>query len=208
MDTELSAEICAALKQQGVTSMDVLLKRVIKKYSDHFIEIPPCNKGIINNKMDALREIKQKSSLVNFSEELRNDKEVVLEAVKQRGSNLFYASDDLKNDHEVVTEAVKQNPNALYYASQELRNDRQIVLEAIKIDTNSFARASEKLRADKEFVLEAIRQSQNCDVLQHVSKKIKNDKGIILEAVKKDVVSVYISAPVDIKKKIEELLRK
>ena len=35
------------------------------------------------------------------SDELINDKEVVLEAVKQRGYTLEYASDELKNDKEL-----------------------------------------------------------------------------------------------------------
>jgi hypothetical protein len=42
-----------------------------------------------------------------LTEDHRNDKEIVLSAVKIRGRNLHYASKDLKNDKEIVMEAVK-----------------------------------------------------------------------------------------------------
>ena len=39
---------------------------------------------------------------------------------------LKYASDDLKNDKEVVLEAVRNNRWALQFASDELRNDPEL----------------------------------------------------------------------------------
>ncbi|MEI7488669.1 MAG: DUF4116 domain-containing protein [Chryseobacterium sp.] len=59
---------------------------------------------------------------------LRNDKDFVLQAVKQRGVALSFASEDLKNDRDVVLEAVKQNGVALRFASEDLKNDREVVL--------------------------------------------------------------------------------
>ena len=69
---------------------------------------------------------------------LKDDREIVLEAVKQEGlvlkyakaalkedeerGALKYASAALKDDREIVLEAVKHNGKALYYASTELRN--------------------------------------------------------------------------------------
>jgi hypothetical protein len=47
--------------------------------------------------------------------ELKNDKEVVLEAIKQYGYAFRFASVELKNDKEVVLEAIKQNGYALEY---------------------------------------------------------------------------------------------
>ena len=47
------------------------------------------------------------------SEELKADKQVVLEAVKQHGDALRFASEELKADKEVVVEAMKQNWRAL-----------------------------------------------------------------------------------------------
>ncbi len=56
-------------------------------------------------------------------EELRYDREVVMEAVKQNGGALRFASQELKGDRETEREAVKQNGRALEFASEELRRD-------------------------------------------------------------------------------------
>jgi hypothetical protein len=53
---------------------------------------------------------------------LRNDKELILEAVNQDGTSLMFASDKLRNDEEVVLVAVSQNKASLQYASERLRN--------------------------------------------------------------------------------------
>ena len=55
------------------------------------------------------------------SDELKNDKNIVMEAVKQYGGALYFASDELKNDKSIVMEAVKQDGSALDFASDELK---------------------------------------------------------------------------------------
>jgi len=57
------------------------------------------------------------------SKELRNDKEVVLEAVKTNWPALEFASDELRADRDVVLAAVKQDGRALEYASDELKSE-------------------------------------------------------------------------------------
>ena len=49
-----------------------------------------------------------------------NDKEFVLERVKQNGLALEFASEELRNDLEVVIEAIKQDLNAINFASPEV----------------------------------------------------------------------------------------
>ena len=61
-----------------------------------------------------------------------NDKEFVLERVKQNGYDLQYASEELRKDKEVVLEAVKKYPRALEYASDELQKDKEFALSALK----------------------------------------------------------------------------
>ena len=70
-------------------------------------------------------------NIKHASEDEKNNREFVLEAVKQRGWNLQYASEDLKNDRHIVLEAVKQRGGNLQYASEDLKNDREIVLIAL-----------------------------------------------------------------------------
>ena len=83
---------------------------------------------------------------IKFKEKLKNYIDYVLEAIKLYGSDaLKYASDELKADKEVVSEAVKNNGLALEYASDELKADRKIIIEAIKQDDISLQYASDKL---------------------------------------------------------------
>jgi hypothetical protein len=56
------------------------------------------------------------------SDELKNDRKVVLAAVIQNGYLYQYASDALKNDREVVLAAVNQNGHSLLHVSNELKN--------------------------------------------------------------------------------------
>ena len=85
---------------------------------------------IITNKKEALKAVKQNGWALEFaSDELKNDREVVLEAVKEKGSAGFaleYASEELKNDRKVVLEAIKEYGGALKYASDELKNDPEL----------------------------------------------------------------------------------
>ena len=61
----------------------------------------------------------------------------MMEIVKRQPEALRLASDALKDDREIVLEAVKQDKQdgrALEYASAALKDDREIMLEAVKQD--------------------------------------------------------------------------
>lgn len=53
--------------------------------------------------------------------QFRNDKEVVLEAVKKDWRAIYSSADELKSDMEIMLEAVKGHPIALHVASKELK---------------------------------------------------------------------------------------
>ncbi len=84
-----------------------------------------------------------------------NNKEFVLEVVKQDGEALQYASDELRNDKDVVLAAVQQDRDALQYASDELKDDEEVVLAAIEFYGGGMCLeyASERLKNDKDLVL-------------------------------------------------------
>ena len=50
------------------------------------------------------------------SADSRNDRDIVLEALKQNGSSLQFADDLLKKDHGIVLEALEQNGSSLQFA--------------------------------------------------------------------------------------------
>ncbi len=80
-----------------------------------------------NNKNVVLEAVKQNGLALQFaSEKLQDDKNVVLEAVKQYGRALRFASENLRDDKDIVMTAVQQNRYALMYASKELQEDYDI----------------------------------------------------------------------------------
>ena len=108
----------------------------------------------------------------------REDREIVMAAVKQDGALLKFTHNNLKKDRDVVRAAVQQAPTALKYAHDELLKDREFVLSmmqrpcherkvtsgpaprtimisAMQADTLSFA--DPDLRANVEFLLECMR---------------------------------------------------
>jgi hypothetical protein len=65
------------------------------------------------------------------SDELRADREVVLEAVRQDMFGFAMASDKLKSDKKFVIEAVSLHGNALCFVNDELKNDRDVLMAAV-----------------------------------------------------------------------------
>ena len=86
--------------------------------------------------------------LRNASSALQADRDVVLAAVAQAGSELEYASAALKADRDVVLAAVAQSGGALDCASVALKADRDVVLAAVAQDGWALDYASSALRAD------------------------------------------------------------
>jgi hypoxanthine-guanine phosphoribosyltransferase len=69
---------------------------------------------------------KQKSTI----KELKNNKKLVLESIKEDGTSMEFVSKQLKSDKEFMLEAFKLNSGCLYYASEKLKNDKEFILDA------------------------------------------------------------------------------
>lgn len=65
------------------------------------------------------------------SNELKNERSFILDAVKLVGGVLEFARDDFKDDEEIVFEAVKQNNTAMAFASVRLKKDEVFVKSLI-----------------------------------------------------------------------------
>ena len=89
---------------------------------------------------------------------LRNDKEIVMEAVKTGQDALLWASDNMRKDVDVLFEAVTYNGRALRYAIG-LRDHKKIVLQACKQDGNALQFASNELRSNIENCKAAVIQT-------------------------------------------------
>ena len=120
------------------------------------------------------------------SARLRGDKEIILAAVKEWNSAkvLNLASTELQDDREVVLECVKNGGNAIEHASARLQDDREVVLECVKIRGDAIKHASARLRGDKEIILAAAKKWNSAKVLNLASTELQDDREVVLHCVK------------------------
>ena len=136
-----------------------------------------------NNKSVILKALK--SADLNFSDIddlFKKDKEIVLQAVKSFGYNLKYADSSLRSDLEVVLAAVKSYGKSLEYASDSLKSDKEVVLVAVKSSGKALEFAGVSMKSDKEIVLAAVRSEG--EALKYADDLLKSKKEIILAALK------------------------
>ena len=119
--------------------------------------------------------------LRNATNELKDDRQVVMAAVTERGLALIHASDNLKGNKEVVLAAVANDGLALRLATEQLQGDLQVVLAACQQTGQALQYASNELQGDRKVVLAAV--SQAGQALQFASHPLRADKDVVLAAV-------------------------
>jgi len=110
----------------------------------------------------------------------RNDKNVVMEAVKSFGLTLDYASNELKNDLDVVMTAVTDYGWALQFASESLRDDYDVVMAAVSNNGNALSFAGEACVRDKDIVLTAVKNEPKA--LMYARNGLKQDRDCLIAA--------------------------
>ena len=145
-----------------------------------------------NTKKELMKDKLRRGEILSLSDEMKNDKELMLAALVHKGSFLDYASEGLKNDKEVVLAAVAQNPFSLQFASLELKNDREVVLTAVAQKGLALGDASIELKNDRELVLTAV--AENGMSLQFASLELKNDREVVLTAVAQKGTSLQFAS--------------
>ena len=83
-----------------------------------------------------------------LDEDMKDDFDVMMEAVRKNGRFLSYASDALKANTEIVLIAVK-NGRALNYASEDCRANVEIAFAAVKNSREAYSFISLKIRNEE-----------------------------------------------------------
>jgi hypothetical protein len=137
--------------------------------------------------------------LERMSDRYKDDKELVLAAVKQNPGAYRHASYRLKEDPDIVAIVVRDNAHLLsqnhplYNAWAAITSPDEflgllpenfddhpgILLEAIRVNGGILGRLPDAFKNDREFVLEAIRINSNAIV--HVENLLKQDTDIAVE---------------------------
>lgn len=142
------------------------------------------SKELRNNKEIVLKAVYYDGRPLQFaSKELQNDPEVVLAAMRYIAISdvtFQYASDKLKDNKEFVLLALKNKCNILKHVSDKLKDDKDVVLEAVKVYGRSLKYVSDRLKSDREVVLEAVKTDGYA--IRFADKKFRSDREIAYEA--------------------------
>ena len=143
----------------------------------------------ITDKEEALKAVEQDGmKLKECSDELRNDKDVVITALMNRERAMEFVPEELKYDEEVLRRALANSVTpryelgiALTFLPDELRNSEKVILMSIELFAYSFKYAPDKFKNDEDFLVEAA--VVNINVLNYVDKKFKNDANFIQKVI-------------------------
>ena len=141
-----------------------------------------------NDKDVVLAAISQYGGALSYvgDELLKNDKEVVLIATRKDPSTLREVSDEFRNDKEIVLNILKNNSDAfgdwLQYVGPNLRGDKELMIKMAKKYYHAALYASDELKKDKDFMLAAVKKYG--PMLQYASDELKKDKEVVLAAVR------------------------
>ena len=119
--------------------------------------------------------------LGNAEDKILSDKELVLEAIRLKPSNLQYVKESLEIDLRVILEAVRRNGLLLEFA-KERKLDSYVVITAVTQNGLALQFADMSLKKNKEIVLRAVKQ--NGLALKYADISLRSDREIVLEAVK------------------------
>ena len=108
------------------------------------------------------------------SEELRDEEQVVLAAVKHCGLALEFASERLQGNREIVFNAVHNEPYSLVYASDEIRNDMKFLAKIVKDHPFAIKGAGDDIQDNKDAIVELA--AINPEIIKHLkNKEIKKE---------------------------------
>ena len=130
-------------------------------------------------------------------EKWKDDRDVVMEAVKISGDSLEYASERLRDDKDVAMQTISSNGGwGLEYVSRRLLKDNEVVLKALeecyKSETEQFDTAfktyeSNAERVDVEVVKQYVKKYGGFDINHLSGMELRMDE-TLLEANLKNMV--------------------
>lgn len=143
------------------------------------------------NKLEAIEILKreqngrrrpQDTPFFKFPEELRNNPEVAIEAVKANGAHFAHFGEELRKSKELLLEAAKKDKRVLNWTSdQNLKKDKKFLREYVQAG-GSISSADAEIRDDDTFMLEMV--SIRANAFSDASDRLQTNKDFIREAAK------------------------
>merc|ERR1719350_717488 len=90
------------------------------------------------------------------------------------------AEGDDSEERELLLEALRNDDSALSYAPAALRSEREFVLAAVTQNGTALGYAADFLKDDRGIVMAAV--SQHGSALEHVSSRLQDDRAVVQAA--------------------------
>ncbi len=145
------------------------------------------------DKKATLAAVKENAWVLEYADELKEDKDVVYAEIRRDGKALQYAADELKADRDVVLTAIREDGEALEFAAPELKADKDFILDVVSQNGLDLEFAAPELKADKDVVLAAV--SNYGRALEYAAEELKADKDVVLAAVSNYGRALEFAAP-------------
>jgi len=163
-------------------------KEIVKlAVENNILSIQYANEIQIDNILLDDQEIKNNNKIKNnkiwiyIIKKYNNDKNFILNIIKDKPFALIYASDIVKQDSEIISKLVEiittKDSLALQYASDELKNNFDIVKLAVGDNGLALQYAGDELKNNFDIVKAAI--ENNPSALQYASNELKNNFDIV-----------------------------
>ena len=172
------------------------------------------SKELLNNEnfMEKAVKVKMPENLLIMafaSEEIRNNKEIMISAIYTNSENLKYAPESIQNNEKIVLEALDEMPGIIKYISSRLINSKNFILKALKISKFVFDYIDDKLQLDEDIIREYLSGIKWLDEYDEYIDyngrfcvefnkegrfdNIKNKK-MVMETVKKNPVAIFCAS--------------
>lgn len=113
-------------------------------------------------------------------ENIKNDPEIMLLAIKKDGKYFKYASEELKNNKEFVMKALELSEGIYKHINDEFKKDTSVLLKAVEKDKSALYYADDSLKMDRDLAFEILKKGGI------ISRYHGDDREVMLEAVKVD----------------------
>ena len=120
---------------------------------------------------------------------MKDNKEIVTQALHTAGNALLYASPRLQGDEDLLLLSIQKPMGTLMRAPTHLKDDKAFMMKCVKVSPHALEFASPRLKNDKELVLTAV--SIQGSTLQYASDELRYDPDVIDVAIAQDPASIH-----------------
>jgi hypothetical protein len=120
----------------------------------------------------------------NFNDQMKNDKDVILEFIKSHNEGLLFISDIHKQDKKFLLDAIYHRGKNICHLPKELYDDKYFMMKALQFSNylNSISYIGKTLEFDQDVLLEAIK-NHGINALSKVHPTLLNNKSFILKCI-------------------------